>query len=51
MLARQPNVSQPERIEHAPPFYYPDRWLATGEPYEFTVRRSEKPPAELVARF
>lgn len=44
------NVSQPKLMEHAPTFY-PERWLSTGEPYEFTVRRTEKRPTELIDEF
>lgn len=44
------NVSQPELTENIPT-YYPERWLSTGEPYEFTVRRTEKPPTELIDEF
>ncbi|KAI1106982.1 hypothetical protein F4804DRAFT_329728 [Jackrogersella minutella] len=44
------NVSQPKLMEHTPT-YYPERWLSTGEPYEFTVRRTEKPPTELIEEF
>ncbi|EJP65462.1 uncharacterized protein BBA_05793 [Beauveria bassiana ARSEF 2860] len=49
MLARG-NVSEPELMEHAPTFY-PERWLSTGEPYEFTLRRTGKPPTKLVDEF
>lgn len=49
MLAKG-NISQPKLIEHAPT-YYPERWLSTGEPYEFTVRVTEKPPTELIDEF
>ena len=31
--------------------YYPERWLPSGEPYEFTVRPTHSPPPELVAEF
>ncbi|KAK6513508.1 hypothetical protein TWF281_005132 [Arthrobotrys megalospora] len=27
--------------------YYPENWLSSGEPYEFTTRKTETPPEEL----
>ncbi|OCH92252.1 hypothetical protein OBBRIDRAFT_802739 [Obba rivulosa] len=37
------NVSEPSRDADC----YPERWLITGEPYEFTVEPTQSPPAEL----
>ena len=30
---------------------YPERWLSTGQSYEFTTRKTEKPPAALIDEF
>ncbi|KAI0392699.1 hypothetical protein F5Y17DRAFT_435557 [Xylariaceae sp. FL0594] len=49
MLARG-NVSQPEQAEKTQ-VYYPERWLSTGEPYKFTVRKTQTPPAKLIDEF
>jgi hypothetical protein len=44
------DVSQPTMISGAGP-YYPERWLPSGTPYEFTCRRTEPPPQELLDEF
>lgn len=49
MLARG-DVSQPEK-ESSIGEYYPERWLPTGEPYEFTKTPTTTPPAELFNEF
>lgn len=41
------NIAQPERAAE----YYPDRWLATGEAYEFSDEPSEAPPQDLLEEF
>ncbi|KAG5756989.1 hypothetical protein H9Q72_005616 [Fusarium xylarioides] len=46
MLAKG-NVSQPEKVTDLTE-YYPERWLPSGEPYEFTTRRTTNPPVALV---
>ncbi|KAK5629208.1 hypothetical protein RRF57_004923 [Xylaria bambusicola] len=46
MLGRG-NVSQPEVVKNLAE-YYPERWLPSGEPYEFTTRPTTNPPAALV---
>lgn len=40
-------VSQPERNVEC----YPERWLATGEPYEFTRKPTRAPPQKLLEEF
>ncbi|KAJ5971842.1 uncharacterized protein N7479_001760 [Penicillium vulpinum] len=49
MLSRG-NISQPE-IFALPGNYYPERWLSSGVPYEFTTRPTVPPPAALVDEF
>ncbi|KAG5294124.1 hypothetical protein I7I50_04757 [Histoplasma capsulatum G186AR] len=49
MLARG-NVSQPEKATSLVE-YYPERWLCSGEAYEFTTRPTTPPPAALLAAF
>ncbi|MCJ1329842.1 hypothetical protein MMC10_006523 [Thelotrema lepadinum] len=49
MLARG-NVSQPEKISKLAE-YYPERWLSSGTPYEFTTRLTTAPPVALVEAF
>jgi hypothetical protein len=41
------NVTKPERVTE----YYPDRWLVTGEPYEFSDEPSEPPSQDLLEEF
>ncbi len=41
------DISQPERDIEC----YPERWLASGEPYEFTRKPTESPPLELLEKF
>ena len=41
------NVTQPERNVEC----YPERWLATGEPYEFNRTPRPSPPRELFEEF
>jgi hypothetical protein len=49
MLARGA-ISEPVLASEASA-YNPERWLPSGEPYEFTVRPTRTPPRELVAAF
>ncbi|KAJ6019510.1 hypothetical protein N7522_001577 [Penicillium canescens] len=49
MLSRG-NISQPEILTLLDN-YYPERWLASGVPYEFTTRPTVPPPAALVDEF
>jgi hypothetical protein len=49
MLAKD-NISQPVPMSDISSFY-PERWLAGGEAYEFTSRPTEAPPAELLDEF
>ncbi|KAJ5382384.1 hypothetical protein N7517_000295 [Penicillium concentricum] len=49
MLSRG-NISQPE-IYTLLGNYYPERWLSSGDPYEFTTRPTVSPPAALVDEF
>jgi hypothetical protein len=44
------NVSHPVEVQSAPA-HYPERWLSSGQPYEFTTRRTQEPPFELLAKF
>ncbi|KAI1399453.1 hypothetical protein F4819DRAFT_464966 [Hypoxylon fuscum] len=50
IMIEKNNISQPEELENAGA-YYPDRWLASGEPYEFTVCQTQAPPKTLVDQF
>ncbi|KAF4943499.1 hypothetical protein FGADI_13375 [Fusarium gaditjirri] len=43
------NISQPEKVTDLTE-YYPERWLPSGEPYEFTTRPTTSPPAALVEK-
>ena len=43
-------IAQPVQLS-AVDAYYPERWLATGEPYEFTSRPTETPPPDLLEDF
>jgi hypothetical protein len=45
------NVTQPEDAASFAAAYYPERWLSTGEPYEFTTTPTANPPAELLSEF
>jgi hypothetical protein len=47
MMVATGNVTQPERNVDC----YPERWLATGEPYEFTRTPIPSPPRELFEEF
>ncbi|KAI9725705.1 MAG: hypothetical protein M1834_009751 [Cirrosporium novae-zelandiae] len=49
MLAKE-DISQPEKASSLKD-YYPERWLPTGEVYEFTTRPTTAPPAELSNEF
>lgn len=49
MLGRG-SVSQPEKSSELET-YYPERWLSSGEPYEFTTRPTVAPPGALVEAF
>ncbi|OCH92254.1 hypothetical protein OBBRIDRAFT_833592 [Obba rivulosa] len=46
-MVAQGNVSEPMRDIPC----YPERWLATGEPYEFNHELTKTPPAELFDAF
>ncbi|KAF8901906.1 hypothetical protein CPB84DRAFT_1776988 [Gymnopilus junonius] len=48
MVARG-NISQPERVYDSE--CYPERWLVTGEAYEFTQEPTTEPPVQLVEEF
>ena len=50
MLSRG-RVSEPERVSEASQSCFPERWLASGEPYEFTTRPTTAPPAALLDGF
>jgi hypothetical protein len=41
------HVSEPQKDLQC----YPERWLASGDPYEFTTEPTATPPAELFAEF
>ena len=46
------DISQPESaLELAAVEYYPERWLPSGKPYEFTTRRTTTPPIDLIKAF
>jgi len=47
MMVATENISQPERDVQS----YPERWLATGEPYEFTRKPTRSPPPRLLEVF
>jgi len=49
MLGRG-NISQPEKVSELAE-YYPERWLSSGTPYEFTTRPTTAPPAALIEAF
>ncbi len=49
MLGRG-NISQPEKSSGLATFY-PERWLSSGQPYEFTTRPTSTPPASLIEAF
>lgn len=44
------NVCQPEDAASFPS-YHAERWLSTGEPYEFTTSPTFDPPKELISKF
>lgn len=46
MVARD-HISQPEKMVTC----FPERWLATGEPYEFNARATISPPDGLLKEF
>lgn len=50
IMLEKGSISQPkmalELVE-----YYPERWLSSGEPYEFTTRRTTAPPVGLIKAF
>lgn len=50
MLARG-NISQPQKISSLAEKYYPERWLASGEAYEFTTQPTTPPPPNLLDIF
>lgn len=45
------NVSEPVYAAPTDEGVFPDRWLASGEPYEFTKSPTPSPPASLVEDF
>jgi hypothetical protein len=45
------NISQPVDVTSSAISHYPERWLANGEPYEFTKEPTASPPPELFAEF
>jgi len=47
MMVATENISQPERNVAC----YPDRWLATGEPYEYHRKPAPSPPQGLFEEF
>jgi hypothetical protein len=47
MMVATGNITQPERNVEC----YPERWLATGEPYEFNRNPTRSPPRELFEEF
>ena len=49
MLA-QGNISRPKKVSSLDKFY-PERWLPSGEAYEFTTRPTTSPPPALVDEF
>ncbi|PVF95387.1 hypothetical protein CPB86DRAFT_827927 [Serendipita vermifera] len=46
-MVAEGNVSQPETSGS----YYPERWLSTGEPYEFNREPCKSPPENLLKEF
>ncbi|KAI9833233.1 MAG: hypothetical protein M1826_000146 [Phylliscum demangeonii] len=51
LMLAEGSVSKPVRQSDLTAPYYPDRWLPTGEAFEFTTRPTTEPPAELMAAF
>lgn len=49
MLGKE-SISQPESALELVE-YYAERWLSSGEPYEFTTRRTTAPPVALITAF
>jgi hypothetical protein len=47
MMVASGHVSEPQKDLQC----YPERWLASGDPYEFTTESTATPPAELFAKF
>ncbi|PPQ81610.1 hypothetical protein CVT26_002977 [Gymnopilus dilepis] len=48
-MVAEGNVSQPERVKDSE--CYPERWLATGEAYEFSREQTVSPSPELLDKF
>ena len=44
------NISQPKKVSSLDKFY-PERWLPSGEAYEFTTRPTTSPPPALMDEF
>ena len=44
------NISEPRKVSELAE-YYPERWLSSGTPYEFTTRPTTAPPAALIEAF
>ncbi|KAF8581314.1 hypothetical protein K439DRAFT_1636290 [Ramaria rubella] len=49
MISTDDCVTEPVSSPTKP--YYPERWLATGEPYEFTYKPTVEPSPEALAEF
>lgn len=47
MMVATGNISQPEKDVQC----YPEKWLATGEPYEFSKEPTVPPPEDLFKEF
>ncbi|KAJ7791380.1 hypothetical protein B0H13DRAFT_1747171 [Mycena leptocephala] len=47
MMVASGHISEPQKDLQC----YPERWLASGEPYEFTTESTATPPAELFTEF
>ncbi|KAJ7828798.1 hypothetical protein B0H13DRAFT_2117257 [Mycena leptocephala] len=47
MMVASGYISEPQKDLQC----YPERWLASGEPYEFTTESTATPPAELFTEF
>lgn len=49
MVSRGP-VSEPKQPKDSGQ-YYPERWMSDGSAYEFTTRKTDQPPQDLVTDF
>ncbi|KAI1126950.1 hypothetical protein F5Y10DRAFT_278468 [Nemania abortiva] len=50
VMLRRGNVSQPEKLSGLTKLYA-ERWMSSGEPYEFTTRLTTAPPEALLEAF